>query len=159
MKRKIKKGTVIGIHQMLDGAKCPGTSARKTMFKAMFPMKAVADGFDVYRDEAVKRLRPDNYDEVAGLVQKFAAMDADAQKAAINEPLYKDALTANYEFNTALNQCLGEERDKDVELDFAPLTDEVFDTLCDANPDWTLGQCMELRDVLCGEPNEEGGKA
>ncbi len=153
MKKNIRKGTVIDIHQTLDGAKCPGTSARKAMFKAMYPMKAVADGFNVYRDEAVKRLRPDNYDEVAGLVQKFAAMDADAQKKAIGEPLYKDALTANYEFNTALNQCLAEERDREVELDLAPLTDETFDTLCDANPDWTLGQCMELQDILCDNGN------
>lgn len=154
MKKTIKTGRIIDIRQMLDKAKCPGASARKAMFRAMYPMKAVSDGFDTYRNEAVKRLRPENYDEVAGTVNEFAAMGAEAKKTALAVPRYQNALKTNYEFNAALNQCLAEERDKDVELDLVPLTDETFDTLCDANPEWTLGQCIEIQEILCEQKEE-----
>lgn len=158
MRQTIKTGRVTALYGILDAAMYTkmDSAARTSLIRAMRPMRRVANDCNEYREDAVKRLRPDNYDEVAGLIQKFAAMDADAQKTAIDEPRYKDALTANYEFNTALNKCMAEENDKDVELDFAPLTDDAFDALCDSNPDWTLGQCMELQDVLCAQ---EGGEA
>lgn len=108
MRQTIKTGRVTALYGILDAAKYTkmDSAARTSLIRAMRPMRRVANDYNEYREDAVKRLRPDNYDEVAGLVQKFAAMDADA--------------------------------------------------LCDSNPDWTLGQCMELQDVLCAQ---EGGEA
>lgn len=161
MKKTIKTGRVTALYGILDAAKYTkmDSTARTSLIRAMRPMRRVANDYNEYREDAVKRLRPDNYDQVAGLVQKFAAMDAEAQKTAIAESPYKEALKTNYEFNTALNKCMADENEKEVELDFAPLPDEAFDGLCDSNPDWTLGQCVELQAVLCGEPNEKGGEA
>lgn len=155
MKKTIKMWRMIALYGILDAAKYTkmDSAARTLLIRAMCPMRRMTNDYNEFREDAVKRLRPDNYDKVAGLVQRFAAMDAEAQKTAIAESPYKEALKANYEFNTALNGCMAEENEKEVDLDFAPLTDAAFDALCDSNPDWTLGQCMELQEVLC----EEGG--
>lgn len=41
----------------------------------------------------------------------------------------------------------------------AALVDNVLDALCDSNPEWTAGQCVELKDLLCEDKKAETEKA
>ena len=160
MKKTIKKATIAKVFGILDSAKlnkCPA-QVRRAVFGAMYPMKAVAGECADYEREAAKRLQPEDYQVVVDVINEFNAMSPTDREAAVKQAKYMNALKANLEFNREVNKCVSEHLSEDAEIDFAPLSDEVFDALCDSNPDWTLGQCMELQDVLCGTRKEEGGK-
>lgn len=157
MKKSIKNATILNVYRTLDKAKsgkCAQT-VRRALFSAMYPMKSVAEECEDYEREAAKRLRPDNYRSIVEVVNEFNGMTASERKEAVKQSKYMDALKANFALNRELNECVNEHLDKESEVDFTPLTDEVFDALCESNPDWTLGQCIELQEVLC----EKGGEA
>lgn len=157
MKKTIKKATITKVYGILNTAKlskCP-TQVRRAVFGAMYPMKAVAGECADYEREAAKRLQPEDYQAVVDVINEFNAMSPTDREAAVKQAKYMNALRVNFDFNREVNKCVDEYLAEDVELDFAPLADEAFDALCESNPDWTLGQCIELQDALC----EKGGEA
>ena len=150
MKKTLKNAAIHNVYKTLDKANSVKDSAtRRVGFKAMFPMKKIAEECEDYQREAAKRLQPDNYQSVVDIINEFNAMSPTEREDALKQPRYMDALRANFSFNKDLERCVTEYMGKESEIDFAPLTDEMFDALCDANPDWTLGQCIELQDALC----------
>lgn len=156
MKKTIKKATITKVYGILNTAKlskCPA-QVRRAVFGAMYPMKAVACECADYEREAAKRLQPEGYQAVVDVINEFNAMSPTDREEAVKQSKYMNALKANFDFNREVNKCVNEYLAEDVELDFAPLSDAVFDALCESNPDWTLGQCIELQDALC----EKGGE-
>lgn len=151
MKTTVEK--VANIYPLLDKAKYTkmDNADRKALIKAMRPMKKTATEFNDFRDEAIKRLRPENFDKVAELIDKFNSLPQEERKQAIADPEYQEAFKANGEYNNAINDCLKEEFDKEIELDFTPLTEEAVDKLLDSNTDWTLGQAMAVEELLCSK--------
>lgn len=157
MKRTVKKGIIQNIYGLLYKAKSDkcDSAARRAVFNAMYPMKSVAEGVADYRQEAAKRLQPANYDDIVTIINEFNGMTPHQREEALKQPKYMDALRANFDFDKDLGKCVGDMLSEDTEIDFVPLTDVVFDSLCDSNPDWSLGQCMELQAVLCGGNKNE----
>lgn len=156
MKKTIKKATITKVYGILNTAKlskCPA-QVRRAAFGAMYPMKAVAGECADYEREAAKRLQPEGYQAVVDVINEFNAMSPTEREEAVKQSKYMNALRANFDFNREVNKCVSEHLAEDVEIDLEPLTDEFFDALCDSNPDWTLGQCIELQDALC----EKGGE-
>lgn len=156
MKKTIKKATITKVYGILNTAKlskCPA-QVRRAVFGAMYPMKAVAGECADYEREAAKRLQPEGYQATVDVINEFNAMSPTDRTEALKQTKYMNALRVNFDFNREVNKCVNEHLAEVVELDFAPLSDEVFDALCDSNPDWTLGQCIELQDALC----EKGGE-
>lgn len=157
MKKTIKKATITKVYGILDSAKlnkCPA-QVRRAVFGAMYPMKAVAGECADYEREAAKRLQPEGYQATVDVINEFNAMSPTDREEAVKQSKYMNALRVNFDYNREVNKCVSEHLAEVVELDFVPLSDEVFDALCDSNPDWTLGQCIELQDALC----EKGGEA
>ena len=151
MKTTIEK--VANVYPLLDKAKYTKmeNADRKALIKAMRPMKKTAADFNDFREDAIKRLRPENFDKIAELIDKFNTLSQEERKAAIADPEYQKALKVNGEYNTAINDCLSEEFDKEIELDFTPLTEDAVDRLLDSNTDWTIGQAMAVEELLCAK--------
>ena len=150
MKKTIKTEKINEAYTLLDAAKYTKMEAadRRNIVKALRHLKKVSVEFNDFREDAIKRLRPDNFEEVAALINKFNAMTTEEREAAVAEKKYTDALKANIEFNTSVNECLREELDKLVELDFTGLSETAIDAMLDSNPDWTVGQAMLVEDIL-----------
>ncbi len=149
---KAKKSAIIEVYPLLDKAKLSKmeTADRKGLIKAMHAMKKVTTDFNDFRDDAVKRLRPEEFDKVEEVINKFQAMDNKGKQEVFNSAEYQEAFKANGEYNTAINDCLKEEVEKEVELDSTALSEEAVDRLIDSN-DWTLGQIMAIENLLCGK--------
>lgn len=150
-KKTISNERIINAYRTLDAAKLAKMEVadRFTLIKALRPMKKVSAEFDDFREDAIKRLKPENYGEIAEAVNRFNEMSQEEREAAISEKKYADALKANLDFNNSMNDCLKEELTKETELDFATLPEEAFGKLLDSNPEWTLGIAMELEEILC----------
>lgn len=153
MKKTVKKETIVNIYQALDNATLGKmeTADRFVFIKALRPLKKVIVDFNDFKEDAVKRLKPENYDTIAEKVQKFNGMSREDKEAAINDKEYADALKANGEFNLNIDKCLREELDKEVELEFAPLSEDAFGKLMESNTEWNAGVIMAIEDLLCGK--------
>ena len=149
MKTTVKK--VTDAYAFLDKAKYTKMEAadRRKLIKGIYRMKKVSAEYNDFRNDALKRLRPDNAEEMATLLSELDRMKPEEQMNALSQQKYADALRANAEFNKAVGECLGEELEKEVELDFLPLTEEAFDRLLDSNPEWSVGQAMLAEEILC----------
>lgn len=155
MKKTIKRETADSIYKLLDKAKSvKDSAARRTVFKVMYPMKKVAGECDDYKSEAAKRLQPENYEEIAGIITEFNNMSPSEREDALKKPKFVDALKSNFAFNQELTKCVSEYMGEECEIEFEPLTDSAFDALCDANPEWTLGECIGLQEALCAKEGE-----
>lgn len=153
MKKNLKTATVNEVYTLLDAAKYTKMEAadRRALVKAMRPLKKVSTDFNDFREDAIKRLRPDNYEEVDRLVGEFNGLSAEARNAAVTDPKYASAIKAFNAFQTDISECLREEIAKEQELEYEPLTAEAIDRLLDSNEGWTVGQAMLVEDVLSGE--------
>lgn len=149
--KKAKTVTVANAYELLDkaGYSKMDNADRSALIKVMRPMRKIHSDFSDFRNDAVKRLRPDGFDKVGELIDGFNAMGQEERKAALADQKYRDALKANDEYGRAINDCLKEEADKEVELDFAPLGEETFGRLLDSNPGWSMGQALLLDNLLC----------
>lgn len=150
MKKNLNTATINEVYTLLDTAKYAKMEAadRRALVKAMRPLKKVTADFNDFREDAIKRMRPDNYQEVAGMVDKLGGMTAEARAVAMAEPKYAEAVKAFNAFQNDMSECLKEELTKEHELEFEPLSPEAIDRLLDSNPDWTAGKAMLVEDAL-----------
>lgn len=151
---KTTTAKVANIYPILDKANYSkmDKADRKALTKAMRHMKKVAAEYNDFREDAIKRLRPEGFDKVAELIDKFNSLSQDERKEAFADPKYQEAFRANGEYNNAINDCLKEEFDKEIELDFTPLTEDAVDKLLDSNKDdWALGLAIAVEEFLCSK--------
>lgn len=98
-------------------------------------MKSVANDLDEFRNEAMKRISPEGFDEIAYKVQAKANITPAEMLTFVK--VDKD-----------LADCMKEEQEKEIELDIKPLKDSVLEKLIDSNPDLTVGQAEIIYDFL-----------
>ena len=155
---KTTTGKVSEAYALLDSAKYSKMESKEriALIKAMRQMKKVAEDFNGFRQDAVKRLMPENFEDIANRINEFNAMSQQERVAAVEKPEYADALRANAKFQNDVESCVAEEGAKEIELAFEPLAADAFVNLLDSNPEWAVGQAMLVEDMLCG--SEESGK-
>lgn len=155
---KTTTGKVSEAYTLLDSAKYSKMESKEriALIKAMRHMKKVAEDFNGFKQDAVKRLMPENFEDIANRINEFNAMSQQERVAAVEKPEYADALRANAKLQNDVESCIAEETAKEVELAFEPLAADAFEKLLDSNPEWTVGQAMLAEDMLCG--SAESGK-
>lgn len=153
MKKNVKIQTIVEQYPTLDKASIGkmDVADRFVFIKALRPMKKISDDFNAFREDAVNRLKPENYDKIVETVSKFNSMDYAAMVDAMADKDVADALRANGEFNSNIDKCLRDELEKEVELEFAPLSEDAFGKLMDSNSNWQAGVIMAIEDILCGK--------
>lgn len=148
--KKIKIGIVSEVYNLLDAAKYSKMESadRRALVKAMRPLKKVSADFNDFRDDAIKRLRPDNFVEISQLVEKFNALDSAARRDALADNKYMSAIKAFNAFQADIAECLRDEVEREVELEFEALDEKAVDRLLDSNDQWTVGQAMLVEEIL-----------
>lgn len=150
-------GKAVNVYNLLSGAKYSKlkTSERSAIIKARRPMKEIAVKFEDFRNDALKGLRPENFDKTVEVIRKFNDMTEDERKAALNDAEYLEALEENAGFNKAVEDCVKDEAEKEIDLDITPITKEALNKLLDSNTDWTFAIADLLEEVLCAKEETE----
>ena len=150
MKKTVKDATIEKLYPILSEARLSKLNAagRRAVFDVLYESKKILAEFDNYKGELYKSLVPADYEDTARVIGEFNALPDGKKSAALREKRFADAIKANGEFNMELQRGFDS---RESEVGFAPLSDDVFDALCDSNPEWTAGQCVELKDLLCEE--------
>lgn len=151
MKKSVKKQTIINVYQVLNDASLGKMEVtdRFAFIKALRPIKQIYTEFNDFREDAVSRLKPENYEKIVENVQKFNQMSQEEREDALKDKEFAASLQANGEFNLNVEMCFRDELAKDIELEFAPLSEEAFGKLMESNQQWNAGQIIELQDLLC----------
>lgn len=113
----------------LEGAK------KFKVIKAIRQLKKVAADFDDELKYAQEKLKPENFD-------------------AIVEKLRKQEQTSNEEneiirkYDSEVSEYMKSELEKEISLDFEPLSQGEMYLLADSNPEWNVAQLTAVQDAI-----------
>lgn len=138
---------ILGILNNAKGEKLR-PKERFALGKIILAARKPLSDYEALEQEALKRLRPDDFDETEALINELNAMDKGKRLEALQEEKFAEAVRAQNEYNAAINECLEPERMKEVEVEIEAQSPEWRDRLLESNPEWTGGQLALLVDLI-----------
>lgn len=134
----VKKTTeqIVAAFRLINTAKISKMedTEKFALIKAVKHLKKVGTDFDDFLKDAQERLKPEDFDKIAAKYQSKDELTAD-ETAALNK------------YNKDVNECVQGELDKEVELDFEPLSEEALGRFIASN-DFTVAEIMTISDVI-----------
>jgi len=150
----LKASKVQEVYNVLKGAKY-GKMAdqdKVKVFKAVCKMKSVANDIDGQMKDAAESMKPEGFDEA--VVRFNETQDRQRAGQKDNLPMTpEEAVDFVYKtlnpYNKLIADATKEAGDKEVELEFEPLSEDGLMKLMDSN-DWTFEHAALIGDVICG---------
>ena len=139
---KVKVGEIINVYPVImksSFAKMNG-KAKLGMVRIIKAMKPVASEFEEVRQEAIKKLAGEDYQEAIKKVQNPKDYSEDEVKEAL-----KVAKTSD----DAYSKFVQEECEKEVEVEFELLKEDDFESLLEGSKDLTPQELMMLSELIC----------
>lgn len=151
MKKVLKTEHVMEAFNILNAAtyKKLDDADKVKLWKIARAMKPVAKQFEEDSKDAAEKLKPENLD-----MQLERARDYEAKKQNGDDDL--PMTDAEYQafirevwspFNTLVAKAVREFADKEVEIDFEPLSEEAFGKLMASN-DWTISKADVIGNLI-----------
>lgn len=140
MANKKTTDQIVTVFRLINTAKMTKMedAEKFALIKAMRQMKSVSADFEDALKDAQERLKPENFDEIAG-------------KGRENQKLTQEESDAIEKYNKDVEECLHDVITKEVELTFTPLTEDALGRFIASN-DFNLSQAMFISDVLGAAP-------
>lgn len=141
MKKTLSKNSISEIYDLLATAKMAKmqTSDKFALLRIANSLKPEATAFKDFVKDAQERLKPSDWDDTIEKTQRFASLTPD-EKAAVNNAVNN--------FSQSVNECVKLEADKEVEIEFAPLSEESLGRLLDSNDDWSVEKAVLIQDTF-----------
>lgn len=139
---KVKVGEIVNVYPVImksSFAKMNG-KAKLGMVRIIKAMKPVASEFEEVRQDAIKKLAGEDYQEAIKKVQNPKDYSEDEVKEAL-----KVAKTSD----DAYSKFVQEECEKEVEVEFELLKEDDFESLLEGSKDLTPQELMMLSELIC----------
>ena len=145
---ELKVSEVIGVYSTLKDAKLTKMeSADKfKVIKIMRPMQGVADEWDKFMENVDKKLQKENHEEI---IQKARKWQEEREKTTLTDEEKIEINRYLITFQKEKDECVKDELEKVVSLDFEKLTQDAFEKLIDSN-DWEVNKMMQLESLIVG---------
>lgn len=154
MKVKIETQKVLTLHRILASAKYGklDDADKVKVWKIARKLKPVADKFEDESKDAAEKMKPtDDFGERLQKAQEYERLvkdqNADAQKLPMGPSEYGDFIKEFQEYNRLVSEAVKEFAEKEVEIDFEPLSEDAFGKLMASN-EWTMDQAVQLGEFL-----------
>lgn len=154
MKKNIKTSEILNIYNVINNAKYSKMedADKIKVWKICRVLKPIATKFDEDSKDAAEKFKADikDFDERLGKAQEYERLRSK------KEPTIDIMTTAEYdafikefkEYNDLVQKAVQEFADKEVEIDFTPITEDAFGKLLSSN-EWTMAQATALGDFIC----------
>lgn len=141
MKKTLKKNSLVEIYDLLTTAKMAKMqSADKfIVLRIANALKPEATAFKDFVKDVQERLKPEGWDEIIKKSQNFDTLPV-AERIEIN--------LAISSYSNAINECVKPEADKDVEVEFTPMTEETLGRFLDSNEGLSVEKAMLIQSTL-----------
>lgn len=139
---KVKVGEIVNVYPVImksSFAKMNG-KAKLGMVRIIKAMKPVVSEFEEVRQDAIKKLAGEDYQEAIKKVQNPKDYSEDEVKEAL-----KVAKTSD----DAYSKFVQEECEKEVEVEFELLKEDDFESLLEGSKDLTPQELMMLSELIC----------
>ncbi len=156
MNRTVKTEKVLGAYRVLSTAKLNKLSDEDKViaWKIARILKPVADRFDDDSKDAAEKMKPsEDFDERLQKAQAYERAlkdkDGDMTNVEISASEYAKTVEEVVGYNKLVSKAIKDFAEKEVELDFAPISENAFGLLMASNDGWTVEQVMMLGDIIC----------
>ena len=136
-----KVDNIVSLYNVLKEAKLTklADADKYTIIKILRKLRPTAEKFEEDKKEAQEKLKPENWDEI---VEKANLLRKENNS---------NRLTADeVEYFVKVNECLGEELEKEVEIDIPTINEEAFEKLMASN-DWEAKTALFVADEIVTE--------
>lgn len=154
MKKTAKKNEVLQVYNLLNAAKL-GAIEDDEKFKVILilrELKAVANGFEEFRKDAVDKLKPEGYDDKILLwneCREKLQLGVKADKLPMTGEEFVDmTYKVINPYNTALNNLTEKEAEEEVELEFDAISEDSVMKLGVVH-EWNAGQIDMISGLVC----------
>lgn len=150
IKKKISIAELLATFHQLDNANGEKLRPKErfALGKLVIAVQKPLRDYQVLEEETIKRLKPENFNEIAALLNELDGMEKQERAEALKEQKYMDAIKENDQYNAAVNECLIPERIKMLEVEVEAQSPEWRDRLLESNPGWTGGQLALLVNLI-----------
>ena len=154
MKVKVETQKVLLVHRILSSAKYGklDDADKIKVWKIARVLKPIADKFEDESKDAAEKMKPT--EDFADRLQKaqeyeriIKEKDSDASKLPMGPAEYGDFMKEFQKYNRLVNDAVKEFAEKEVEVEFEPVTEESFGKLMASN-EWTVDQAVVLGEFL-----------
>lgn len=119
------------------------------VWKITRKLAPIAKKFEEDRQDAICKFRPG--DDFQERMQKARQYEADMKDGVVSSSMkaeYEKFIKEYQDYNELVNNAIQEFADKEVTLEFQPLSEEAFARLLESN-EWTIGQMTVVGDFVC----------
>ena len=153
MTKKVKTEKVLGAFNVLNTAKYAkmDDADKIKVWKIARALKPIATKFDEDSKDAAEKLKPEGFDENLRKAQEYERVtkdkEADASKLEMGAAEYGEFIKKLKEMNKLVADALKEFADKEVDIDFEPISEDAFTKLMASN-DWTMEQAVMIGELI-----------
>lgn len=153
MTRKVKTEKVLGAFNVLNTAKYAkmDDADKIKVWKIARALKPIATKFDEDSKDAAEKLKPEGFDDDLRKAQEYERVtkdkDADASKLEMGAAEYGEFIKKLKEMNKLVADALKEFANKEVDIDFDPISEDAFTKLMASN-DWTMEQAVMIGELI-----------
>jgi hypothetical protein len=156
MSKKVKTKEVLVAWQVLGQAKYDklDSDQKVRVFHIGQMLKPIATAFSDYSADAAEKMQPsadfqERWDKAKVYETMTANPKADMEQLPMGPAEYKEFMVKEYfPFDRLWKKAIKDEGDKEVELKFDPISEEVLFALADANK-WNVDQSTAVAAVVC----------
>ena len=156
MKKKILTAKVLDAYRIISTAKYAklDDEDKIRVWKIARALKPIATKFEEDSKDAAEKLKPtEDFSDRLQNAQEFEMAqknpDADATKLKMGAAEYHEFIKEFKEYDKLVAKAVKEFADKEVELDFDGISEDVFGQLMSSN-DWTMEQAVTISDIIIG---------
>lgn len=154
MTRKVRTELLLVVFNVLNTAKYGKLDDQDKIkvWKIARMMKPIATKFDEETKDAAEKMKPgDDFDDRLQKAQEFERLrntNGDMSKSPMGAAEYQAFIVEFKNYQKLVSDAVKEYADKEVEIEFEPVSEEVFGKLMASN-DWTVDQTTTLGDFIC----------
>lgn len=155
MKTKITTEKVLNAYRIISGAKYTkmDDADKIKVWKIARALKPVADKFEDDSKDAADKMKPsedfaDNLQKAQEFERITKDKDFDASKLPMGVAEYNEFIKKFQDYNRLVGEAVKEFADKEVEIEFEPLSEESFGKLMASN-EWTMEQAVAVSNIVC----------
>ena len=153
MTKKVKTEKVLGAFNVLNTAKYAkmDDADKIKVWKIARALKPIATKFDDDSKDAAEKLKPEGFDDDLRKAQEYERVtkdkEADASKLEMGVAEYGEFIKKLKEINKLVADALKEFANKEVDIDFEPISEDAFTKLMASN-DWTMEQAVMIGELI-----------
>lgn len=156
MTRKVKTEKVLGAFNVLNTAKYAkmDDADKIKVWKIARALKPIATKFDEDSKDAAEKLKPEGFDDDLRKAQEYERIAKNGNNDYRNIPKppmgaaeYDEFIKKLKEMNKLVADALKEFANKEVDIDFEPISEDAFTKLMASN-DWTMKQAVMIGELI-----------